>query len=256
MKILVVEDEPLTFQRIKKLLAELRPNWEILTHVEQVQELEKVLNEDQLFDLILCDIHLADGLSFSGFNKQKLTAPIIFITAFDQYALDSFDHNCIDYVLKPIDKARLEKAFLKVEKFHEMNNNKGVPLGVLDKIFHRFSHGQFKKRFLAKSGNKLRFISVQDIACFYVENGLTFLEETNSNSKAIVDFSLNELENGLLDPLVFYRVNRSMIVNIDHLIEMKPYLNGRLLLNICTANHKKIIVARERVSEFKNWINQ
>jgi DNA-binding LytR/AlgR family response regulator len=102
----------------------------------------------------------------------------------------------------------------------------------------------------------LRFVNIEDVTCFYVENGLTYMEETNSNRKAIVDFSLFELENGLLDPKIFYRINRSMIVNIEHLVEMKPYLNGRLLLSLCTLNDRQIIVARERVNEFKSWINQ
>uniref|UniRef100_UPI001034D240 LytR/AlgR family response regulator transcription factor n=1 Tax=Klebsiella quasipneumoniae TaxID=1463165 RepID=UPI001034D240 len=149
-----------------------------------------------------------------------------------------------DYVLKPIDKSRLEKAFEKVERFIFKETDPSFAQGIIDQLIQEYTQKQFKRRFLAKSGNKLRFVSIEDIACFYIENGLTYLEETNSNRKSIVDFSLNELENGLLDPKTFYRINRSMIINIEHLIEMKPYLNGRLLLSMCTSNDRQIIVAR------------
>ncbi|MGY6741136.1 MAG: LytR/AlgR family response regulator transcription factor [Cecembia sp.] len=256
MKLLVVEDEPLTFQRIKSLVKELRPSWEIVYHAETVKSLESGMLSEPNFDLVLCDIHLADGLSFSALKDKCIKQPIIFITAYDQYALSSFDHNCLDYVLKPIDKVRLEKAFEKVERFINIETEPSFTQGIIDQLIQEYTQKQFKRRFLAKSGNKLRFVNIEDIACFYIENGLTYLEETNSNRKSIVDFSLNELENGLLDPKAFYRINRSMIINIEHLIEMKPYLNGRLLLSMCTTNDRQIIVARERVNEFKNWINQ
>jgi len=256
IKILIVEDEPLTFQRIESLVAELRPDWEISLHVETVKELDKTLRDGFYFDLLLCDIHLADGLSFSALKDKSIYQPIIFITAFDQYALSSFDHNCVDYVLKPIDKSRLEKAFQKTEKFISKEVGHSISQEVIDQLIQDYTPRKFKKRFLAKSGNKLKFVSVEDIACFYIENGLTYLEESNSNRKYIVDFSLNELESVLLDPMTFYRINRSMIINIEHLIEMKPYLNGRLLLNMCLNGQREIIVARERVNEFKNWINQ
>jgi two-component system response regulator LytT len=256
MKILVVEDEPLTFQRIKSLIKELRPSWDIVMHAETVSEMEEVFHSELSFDLILCDIHLADGISFSALKGKNIVQPIIFITAFDQYALNSFEHNCLDYVLKPIDKSRLENAFEKAERYISKEAESNFTQGIIDQIIQDYSQKQFKRRFLAKSGNKLRFVNIEDVTCFYVENGLTYMEETNSNRKAIVDFSLFELENGLLDPKIFYRINRSMIVNIEHLVEMKPYLNGRLLLSLCTLNDRQIIVARERVNEFKSWINQ
>ena len=256
MKILVVEDEPLTFQRIKNLIKDLRPGWEIVAHIETVKELGQIFQSSLSFDLMLCDIHLADGSSFSALKEYPIRQPIIFITAFDQYALNSFDFNCIDYVLKPIDKARLEKAFEKIEQFVSTEQDLSVSQDLIGQLVKGFSQKPYKRRFLAKSGNRLRFIPVEDIACFFVENGLTFLEETNSNRRSIVDFSLNELESALLDPMTFYRINRSVIINVEHLVEMKPYLNGRLELSMCMSNDRKIIVARERVNEFKNWINQ
>ncbi|RZS97027.1 LytR/AlgR family response regulator transcription factor [Cecembia calidifontis] len=256
MRVLIVEDEPLTFQRIVSVLSELRPGWNILSQIQTVKELIEKLDGDFSFDLILCDIHLADGLSFSALKGRNLDVPIIFITAYDQYALNSFEHYCLDYVLKPIDPQRLEKAITKVEKVWNKDGFDKISPGFIDQLLSKYQQKNYKRRFLAKSGNKLHFVPVENIACFYVENGLTYIEEHLSGKKSIVDLSLQELENGLLDPLRFYRVNRSMIINIDHLVEMKPYVNGRLLLNISSLNQKKIIVARERVSEFKIWINQ
>lgn len=256
MKVLIVEDEPLTFQRIKNILGELKPDWTILPNIQTVKELSGFLDVDTSFDLIFCDIHLADGLSFSALKGRNLDVPIIFITAYDQYALNSFDHYCLDYVLKPIDAQRLEKAIEKVEKVRQKGVSEKIPNGFIENLLSKYQQKNYKRRFLAKSGNKLHFVPVENIACFYVENGLTYVEENLSGRKSIIDLSLQELENHLLDPVRFYRINRSMIVNIDHLVEMKPYINGRLLLNISSQNQKKIIVARERVNEFKTWINQ
>jgi len=255
MKVLIVEDEPLTYQRIKNILSELRPDWAIQWHIQTVRELREFLDGDDSLDLILCDIHLADGLSFSALKGRNFEIPIIFITAYDQYALNSFDHYCLDYVLKPIDPQRLEKAIQKVEKVRQKGTSEIIPTDFIENLLSKYQQKNYKLRFLAKSGNKLHFVSVENIVCFFVENGLTYLEEHLSGKKSIIDLSLQELENHLLDPVKFYRINRSMIVNIDHLMEMKPYINGRLLLNISSQNQKTIIVARERVNEFKTWIN-
>ncbi|WP_111669468.1 LytR/AlgR family response regulator transcription factor [Algoriphagus litoralis] len=254
--LLVVEDEPLALTRIRDIIRKYRPDWVIEETAQSISELEQSLQNQHTFDLILCDIHLADGLSFKAFQKAKVHVPVIFITAYDAYALQSFDHNCIDYVLKPIQEDRLVQAFEKVEKLHHPAKQPSLSPEFVSSFLQNYSQKFFKKRFLTKSGSKLSFTAVEDIAFFYADGGITFLVESGTSNKFIVDHSLNELENDLLDPNKFYRINRSFIINLDNLIEMKPYHNGRLALSLKAKSDETIVVARERVNEFKSWINQ
>jgi two-component system, LytTR family, response regulator LytT len=254
--LLVVEDEPLAQTRISTIVRKHRPNWVIVDTVQSIVELEKTLESQELFDLILCDIHLADGLSFRAFQRIQIKTPIIFITAYDEYALQAFDHNCIDYVLKPIQEERLIKAFEKVEALNSLPRSSVVSMEFIDKFLLNYSQITYKKRFLTKSGSKLSFVAAENIAFFFAEGGITFLVESGSSHKFIVDHTLSELESDLLDPKKFYRINRSFIINLDNLIEMKPYHNGRLALSLNAKCDEAIVVARERVNEFKSWINQ
>lgn len=254
--LLLVEDEPLAQARISSIIRKHRPDWVVADTVQSLDEFEKALQRLDEFDLILCDIHLADGLSFKAFQGKKITKPVIFITAYDEYALQSFDHNCIDYLLKPIQEERLVKAFEKVESMVQPQPLQGFSGEFVEKFLKHYSPKNFKKRFLTKSGNRLSFIPVEDIAFFFAESGITFLVESGSSQKFIVDHSLNELEDELLDPNKFYRINRSVIINLDNLVEMKPYHNGRLVLSLNAKSEEAIVVARERVNEFKSWINQ
>lgn len=254
--LLLVEDEPLAQARISSIVKKHRSEWVIADTVQSVSELEKAMENQEVFDLILCDIHLADGLSFKAFQRKKIKTPVIFITAYDEYALQSFDHNCIDYVLKPIQEERLIQAFEKVESLSSMPTSPVISPEFVDKFLQHYSQKTYKKRFLTKSGNKLSFTSVEDIAFFYADVGITFLVESGTSNKFIVDHSLNELESDLLDPNKFYRINRSFIINLNNLIEMKPYHNGRIALSLNAKSDEAIVVARERVNEFKSWINQ
>ena len=256
MKVIIVEDEPLALQRIKQVIRDNRSDWEVVGSAQSIKELISIFESELVFDLMICDIHLADGLSFKAFSGREIDFPIIFITAFDQYALQSFDHNCIDYVLKPIQEERLVKAFDKLESLALNNTPTNFNADFVENFLNTYSQKNYKKRFLTKTGNKIRFIPVEDVAYFYVEGGVTFLVETGSAKKYIVDFSLSDLESHLLDPMRFYRINRSMIIHLDSLVEMKPYFNGRLMLYMSAGSENDIVVARERVNEFKNWINQ
>lgn len=256
MKIVIVEDEPLALQRIKSIIHENKVFWEVVGTAQSIKELNFIFESELVFDLMICDIHLADGLSFKAFQGRKIDFPVIFITAFDQYALQSFDHNCIDYVLKPIQEDRLLKAFDKLESLALIDAPTNFNADFVENFLNKYSQKNYKKRFITKTGNKIRFVPVEDVAYFYAEGGVTYLVETNTAKKYIVDFSLSDLENHLLDPMRFYRINRSMIIHLDSLIEMKPYFNGRLMLYMSAASEIDIVVARERVNEFKNWINQ
>lgn len=256
MKLLLVEDEPLAKQRISSILSRYSPDWVIKEYVQSVVEFQSALAHIQDFDLILCDIHLADGLSFQALKTIELSIPIIFITAYDQYALEAFDHNCIDYVLKPIQEDRLIKALEKVSKFSSGVWKTSYPPEVFGELLKNYQPKTYKKRFLTKVGSKFIFVPVEKAAYFYSEDGITYLVESDSSMRYIVDHTLTELHQGLLDPMKFYRINRSMIINLDGLVEIKPYQNGRLALLLNVKSEDLVVVAREKVTEFKNWVNQ
>ncbi|TFV97371.1 response regulator transcription factor [Algoriphagus kandeliae] len=257
MRLLLVEDEPLAQQRIRSIIGRNFPDWEVIDAIQSIKSLKEHLKNTGNFDMILCDIHLADGLSFRAFSESpELSIPVIFITAYDQYALRSFDHNCLDYVLKPIDEKRLVKALEKAVKYHDQGSKSILNQELIDSLLNNYKSKSYKKRFLTKMGNRYVFISAENIAYFYSEDGLTYLVESGSSTRYIIDHSLSELESDLLDPLKFYRINRSMIIHLDDLIEIKPYVNGRLALSMNTKAEANLVVARERVNEFKNWINQ
>lgn len=254
--LLLVEDEPLAQARIRSILQKNYPAWTFEEPLQSIKDLKFALNRQESYDLILCDIHLADGLSFTAFKDIEVKVPIIFITAFDQYALQSFEHNCIDYVLKPIQEERLIRAIEKFKKLSKEGAATSISKEFVEEFLGKYSQKNYKKRFLTRSGNRLCFIPAESAAYFYAEEGVTFLIESGSAQKHIVDHSLNELEKDLLDPNKFYRINRSVIINLDYLTEMRPYLNGRLAISLNTRSDDQLIVAREKVSEFKSWINQ
>jgi two-component system, LytTR family, response regulator LytT len=257
MKIAIVEDEPLTLNRIRNIINAQNSDLEVVGTAQSNKELLELLNSDIQIDLLLCDIHLADGLSFNVLKDKAISFPIIFVTAYDKYALESFEHNCIDYILKPIQEERLLKAFDKVK------NLKSQPLDLtqinadfLKNMMIGYQSKEFKKRFLTKSGNKIRFVNADEIAYFYSYEGITYVYEKETKKKSIVEFTLSELESHLLDPSKFFRVSRSVIIQLDDLVEMRPYQNGRMMLMLNSQPEADIIVARDRVNDFKNWINQ
>ncbi len=256
MKTAIIEDEPLALKRIEKIIKQHRPEWEISFKAQSVRELEEFLLGDFEIDLMLCDIHLADGLSFKAFKNNYPSFPIIFITAYDEYALRSFEHNCIDYILKPIDEARMIHSFEKLEKLGQFKNSSQVSSDLFEQLLRNYQRKSYKKRFLSKIGKRVKFIPVDDISFFYSEGGVVYLVEKDGAKKYLIDHNLQELEESLLDPAKFHRINRSTIIHLEGLVEMKPYINGRLLLSMTAVSDTKIVVARERVNDFRNWINQ
>lgn len=256
MNLLLAESTPSTREEIKSIIKTFFPQWKILVVVETVRELMTALSDQDTYHLILSEIDLPDGSSFSVFEKLKIDVPIIFLSGCEKFAFRSFEFFCLDYLTKPITEDRLLFAFEKFLRF-----SKRFPSQLIsEKIKHENEEGQvkkvFKKRFLSRSGNRLCFVPADSVAYFYAEEGVTFLIESISNQRHIVDHSLNELEKNLLDSNKFYRINRSMIINIDYLIEMRPYLNGRLAVTLNVKSEDLLIVAREKVSDFKIWINQ
>jgi len=254
MNILILEDEPLA---IEGLINTLNKNFTEIESIDTAQSLREsfvLLNENKnKYDLIISDIRLSDGLSFEVHSTIKHDIPIIFTTAYDQYALDAFENNGIAYVLKPVNEIKFLEAMEKARKFYSKNS---IPKEFYQAIHNISTAQSYKKKFLGKIGNKVSILNVEDISCIYTENKLVFMQDLKNDKKYIINHSLEELEKELLDPDKFYRINRSTIVNLDALVEMKNHTNGRLQLKMRPNPSLQWIVARERVAEFKDWLNQ
>lgn len=247
MKILLIEDElPAARQLTRMLLAE-RPDAEILDTPDSVETATRWLAAHPAPDLIFMDIQIADGLSFDIFRQVKITSPVIFTTAFDQYAVQAFRVNAIDYLLKPIDPDELRRALEKIER-HE-----SAPAIDIEAIASLLKKPNYKDRFLVKTGQHLTFIQASDIAFFRSSDGLTQAWLLSSGKKHFIDSTLEELER-LLDPAQFFRISRQMTVRLTAISKIHTHLNGRLKLELQPASTDEIFVSRERVGEFKTWL--
>lgn len=253
MKVLLAESDITTQKKIREIIEQRISDIELVDFAQNVKDLNLKLDQQFNYNLIVSEIEFPDGLIFEALANRIFKEPIIFLNASDQFAFRSFDHNCIDYILKPVQEDRLVKAFSKLKNLQESYSE--MPRFVENYLKKSISK-TYKKRFLTKVGNKIKFVATDEISYLYSEDGLSYLVEKGSNQKSILDHGMNELESELLDPLKFYRINRSCIINSEDLMEMKPYLNSRLLLSLKSKTQQELVVARERVSDFKKWINQ
>ena len=251
MNVLIIEDEKPAARRLNRMLAEL--NIEVQQMLHSVEESIEWFQNNEHPDLIFLDIQLSDGLSFEIFEEVAIKSAIIFTTAYDEYALKAFKLNSIDYLLKPIDADELKVA---VEKFREnqpTNSNLQVNINDIRKLLVHPIDRKFKKRFTIKIGQHIKIIPVDEIECLYSENKATYIH-TTSNRNYLIDHSLEHWQEEL-DPEKFYRVNRTFIVQINTIKDIISYTNSRLQLKLDSYNKAEIIVSRERVKEFKNWID-
>lgn len=253
MKVLIIEDEPQAAQRLENLLRSCDPKTEILSILDSVKNAVAWLNANQKPELIFMDIQLADGLSFEIFEKTEVLAPVIFTTAFDEYALKAFKVNSIDYILKPFDKEELQQA---LKKYNHLSPRSASPSGMMESIEYAMQMltKKYKQRFVLRVGEHLKSVEVSEVLFFFSLEKTTFCQ-TRDGRKHILDFTLDQLE-GLLDPLRFFRINRKYIVAVDSLQDMVSYTNSRLRLVLKTSDDKDVVVARERVQEFKEWLDR
>lgn len=253
MKTLIIEDETNAFEYLKAILRKIQPDIEILAHLESVEEAVNWLHQHESPDLIFLDIQLSDGLSFEIFRHVSVQAPVIFTTAFDQYAIDAFRVNSVDYLLKPIHIDDLKRA---LEKFHVHHRAKNMPdlSGQLKEIFSKLNK-QKKNRCLVKKGNHFEFIEVSDIALVNSEDGLTFLH-TFQDQKHLYTNTVEGIMQ-MLDEIQFFQINRAQIVNIKAISRIHPYFNQRMKieLNIPVKNIE-LIVSRSKMNAFKTWVDE
>lgn len=250
MNTIIIEDENRAANKLEQLLLKINPNIKILEKFETVEDSIEYLQNNNNLDLIFSDIQLADGICFEIYDKVKVNCPIIFTTAFDKYAIKAFKANGIDYLLKPIEKEDLSKAIQKVEKLKPKTNIEDLML--LAKSLQS-QNQNFKERFMVKIGDKINSITTKEILTFYSLEKSTFIL-TKEGRKYIVDYSLEYLET-ILNPKQFYRINRKYIISIDACKNIISYTNSRLKIKIEALKNEEIIVSRERVSDFKKWLD-
>lgn len=250
MKVFIIEDEQPAVNRLTKMLLTIRPDIEITGQAESIQKAVTHLNNNKSNQLIFMDIHLADGLSFEIFNQTTIEAPVIFTTAYDQYALQAFKVNSIDYLLKPIDEEELQRAILK----HEQLNGK-KPDNQTDQLLRMLKElnaPQFKERILIKRGQQLSYLKVDQIAYFFAEGKFAYAVDTQYN-KYILDNTLSDLDTEL-SPRIFFRINRNMILHIDAISKVHSWAGNRLQVELKAATQADTVVSREKVAAFKEWL--
>ncbi|WP_421894725.1 LytR/AlgR family response regulator transcription factor [Marinoscillum sp.] len=246
MKYIILEDEKLASERLKKLVLAARPDFQWVLTLDSVES--AVISLPALtVDLVFMDIQLADGNSFDIFDQIKLDVPIIFTTAYDEYALKAFKANSVDYLLKPIDPEELEKAIVKFEK-HAHKGNDQVD-GLLKAL-----QPKGKERFVVKVGEHLKTVETRDIQLIYSHDKATYLF-TKEGRKFLVDYTLDKVES-LLGADQFFRISRKFIVNLSCIKDIIAFTNSRLEIVISGFEEEQVIVARERVTEFKAWLDR
>lgn len=258
MRILIIEDEALAVERVKSLATSLGEELEFLADLDTVEDSITWLNNNPEPDLIFMDIQLADGLSFSIFEKVEVKAPVIFTTAFNEYAIDAFKHNSVDYLLKPIKKEDLEKAISKYNRIYKKDSSVASRVPVLSQDLIQEMMMQlnksYKKRFVVKRGQSLNAIPVEKILYFFSENKISWLKNSEGKKYA-VDFNLDELIE-LLDPEKFIRINRQYIISYDSILNTVSYSNSRLKIDLKFMEaDEPILVSRDRVRGFKSWLD-
>lgn len=250
MRVIIIEDEKPSARRLQRMLDNIDVKVETLLHSVK-ESIEWFLNNDHP-DLIFLDIQLSDGLSFEIFDAVKINSAIIFTTAYDEYALQAFKLNSIDYLLKPIDDEELEAAVNQYKTRLPEQQPVTLDFNEIKKLLTNPVEREYKKRFSVKIGQHLKLINIDEIECFYSENKGTYLHTTEGRNY-LLDTTLDQLANEI-EPETFFRINRKFFVNIHAIKDMISYTNSRLQIKLNSYKEEDVIVARERVKDFKNWL--
>ncbi len=250
MQAVIVEDEKPSARRLNRMLTSL--DLEVITMLHSVAEAVIWFQNNEHPDLIFLDIQLSDGLSFEIFDKVEISSAIIFTTAYDEYTLKAFKLNSIDYLLKPIDDEELKEAVDKFSTNRKVSQGGLIKAEDIQKLFQQSSAKEYKKRYTLQVGQHLKIFDLNEICCFYSENKGTYLHASTDRSY-LMDVSLDKLEQEL-DPEKFFRISRKFIVNLAAIQDIVSYSNLRLEVKLDCYNNEPLIVSRERVKQFKEWL--
>lgn len=246
MKVVIIEDEQLAAERLVYLLNQIEPKAVVVKHLFSIEESVQWLHQNPHPDLLFLDIQLEDGFCFEIFEKVEFNKPVIFTTAYNQYALDAFKLTSIDYLLKPVTAQSLRTA---LDKLKTIQTPASVNYRDLSRVFDEAS---FKSRFLARAGQKMFFVESNDVQYFQADDKIVFLVDKEGN-RLVVDYTLEKLQD-LLNPKEFFRLNRQVIARYTSIAQIKPYVNSRLKLLLRSGSKtEEVILSRERVHEFKQW---
>jgi DNA-binding LytR/AlgR family response regulator len=253
MKAIIIEDEKLSAEHLGNLLKRIDASIEIIAQYDSVK---KSINEFQKgikSDVLFVDVHLADGLSFEIFSNICIDTPIIFTTAFDEYAIKAFKLNSVDYLLKPIGVNDLRNA---IEKLHKINNKqqRSIIENIANAYLNLNLNKQYKNRFLVKMGDNIISIKTDDVFHFTAEDGITLMV-TSNNKRYPIDYTLDQLE-GAVSPDLFFRINRKVLISMNSIQKVSSYFNSRLKINSDILEEDAAIVSRERVNDFKTWLDK
>jgi len=253
MKVIIIEDEPLAANKLERQLIDLEPHIEILGKLESIKQAVEWLKRNHA-DLIFLDVHLSDGVSFKIFEKVHVNTPIIFTTAYDQYAIDAFKLNSLDYLLKPVKKSDLERALSKYKSM--TNTSLEEPPIDFQALLEAMKSQQkdFKERFMVYTGkDQIKSIGIEEVAYFYAEGKYAYLID-KTGRQYVIDSSLDKLVNEL-DPKMFFRINRQFIVGYHAIKNMYAWTKSRVKLELEPFTKKEVVVSVERSPDFKRWLN-
>jgi DNA-binding LytR/AlgR family response regulator len=251
IRVLIVEDEQALALRLAGMINEIKPDWEIVARTESIEETRQWLNINLLPDLMFLDIHLADGSAFDLLEQTQCKAPVIFTTAYDEYALKAFKVNSIDYLLKPVKKSELQHA---LEKFLLQNNNQSVDLKLLAGLLQdRNPAPSFLSRLMVKTGMQIRSFAIDDVAYFYIAEKVVFAKLSNGDRIAI-DLSLDQLEQKI-NPKRFFRINRAFIISYESIDKMYAYSKSRIKVTLKPSCEIDSVSSTEKSPLFRDWLS-
>ncbi len=256
MRILIVEDEPLQAKKLQKLLREIEPSAEVQGVINTIVSTVDWLNKNPCPELILMDIELADGQSFEIFRKVDVKCPVIFTTAYDEFALKAFKVNSIDYLLKPVKEEELREALNRFHRLEQRSATAKTPdLNALLEALNKLpSDRKYRDRFLVKQGQKSFSIDVSEVAYFFTSNTISFLL-TKNNGQFMIDYTLDDIEQSL-DPKNFFRANRQTVLSTSAINAIHPWFNGKLKVEVMPAAQEHVIISREKAGDFKIWLGE
>jgi DNA-binding LytR/AlgR family response regulator len=248
MNLLIIEDEPASALRLKKMTEEINPGVKVLEILDSITGAVEWFRTHISPDLVLMDIHLADGLSFEIFREVEVPCPVIFTTAYDEYAIQAFKVNSIDYLLKPIKKTELADAFRKLQK---IKPEAGADyLSMLSALTGQGK--EYLKRIVIRIGQQIKVLEIKDLAYFYIEEKIVFAVNFKGD-RYPVDLSLDQLEEQL-DPDRYFRINRAFIVNMESIEAMYTYSKARIKIKLKPPCEIETITSTERSAEFREWL--
>jgi two-component system LytT family response regulator len=259
MNILIIEDEAIAARRIKKMVNDFDCNHHIVGQLDSVESAVNWFENNPEPDLILCDIELADGQSFEIFHKTTVKSPVIFTTAYDEYAIKAFKVNSVDYLLKPIKEEDLKNSlekFKQLQKTFAAENKASFNIQSLLEELNNQKQATFnyRERFLIKQGQRYFTINTAETAYFYTKGKAVFLKCWD-NKEFIIDYSLDDLEK-VMDPKQFFRANRQFLVELKSVDKIHMWFNSKLKVQLKPEATEELIVSREKASEFKQWLGE